>query len=83
MAEKNFADGLRFNTPSPKAPEFVKGQISINIEKFIPWAQANADQRGWINLDVKESKGGNIYCELNTFRKDWVPKAQSSEDIPF
>ena len=83
MAEKNFADGLRFTTPGPKTPSFVKGQISINIEKFIPWAQANADQRGWINLDVKESKGGNVYCELNTFRKDGVHKSPSSNDNPF
>ncbi|MDE2021116.1 MAG: hypothetical protein KGJ13_12335, partial [Patescibacteria group bacterium] len=53
----------------------VKGSISIQIEKFIPWAQAHADERGWINLDVKESKGGKIYCEVSS----WKPNRASSE----
>lgn len=81
MAEKQFADGIRFNTPSEKAPEFVKGTISIQIEKFIPWAQAHADERGWINLDVKESKGGKIYCEVSS----WKPnkKAETNDEPAF
>jgi transglutaminase-like putative cysteine protease len=70
MTEKNFANGLRFTTPSEKAPEWVKGQISVKLEDFIAWAQANVDERGWLNIDVKESKNGSLYCELNTYRRD-------------
>jgi hypothetical protein len=49
-------------------------------------------KNGWVNLDIKQSKGGNYYCELDT----WVakpksePKAEpvqadtsSGEDLPF
>ena len=67
---KNFADGLRFSLPSEKAPEWVKGQISVNVAKFLPWAEANQDERGWLNIDIKLSKNNSLYCELNTWKKD-------------
>ena len=78
MAEKNFATGLRFNTPSEKAPSWIKGQISIKLEDFMVWAQENVDERGWLNVDVKESKNGSLYCELNTYRRDKTGQNRTS-----
>ena len=66
--QKNFADGIRFTPPSPKAPTWVKGSISVQLEKFVEWAQQNVDDRGWLNLEVKESKGGKTYVELSTWK---------------
>ena len=76
---KNFPEGLRFSSPSEKAPEWVKGQISVNVAKFLPWAEANQDERGWINLDLKVSKNGNYYLELNEWRKDKTGQKRTIE----
>ena len=69
--EKVFADGIMFKVPHEKAPEFVKGKLSIKVEEFIPFLEDNASDTGWVNLDIKESKGGKMYLEVDT----WKPKA--------
>ncbi len=94
--EKKFADGIRFETPRPKAPHWIKGHIAVNMAKFAPWAEANQDERGWLNLDVKESKKGSLYVELDTYRRGGRQEAAagkeeqapaepevSPEDLPF
>ena len=69
MAEKKFADGLIFKRPNKKAPEFVKGKLSIKVDEFIAFLKAN-EQNGWVNLDMLKSKEkGSIYFTLN----DWKP----------
>ena len=66
--DKKFVDGMRFTTPRDKAPDWIKGHISVKVDEFVPWAQAHQDERGWLNIDVKESKGGKTYCELDEWR---------------
>ena len=80
MNDKNFVSGIRFNTPHAKAPSWVKGTISIKVDEFIAYAAANQDDRGWINIDVKESKGGNLYCELNTYQQNKAATAPHPEE---
>ncbi len=87
--EKVFADGFSFKR-NDNAPEFVVGKQSIKVDEAIAFLKANA-KNGWVNLDIKRAKGGNYYCELDT----WVakPKAEpaaavaadtaSGEDLPF
>jgi hypothetical protein len=69
MADKIFADGLIFKAPREGAPEFVKASISIKVAEFISFLEANVKPDGWLNLDVKESRGGKLYCELNTYQR--------------
>ena len=64
-----FADGIRFLKPSPKAPDWVKGHIAIKVEEFTNFINAN-QHNGWVDIDLKESKNGKLYLELNTFKKD-------------
>lgn len=78
MADKIFADGVFFKLPHDKAPKFVKGNISINVEKFGAFMTAQVNERGWINLDIKESKNGSIYVELNTYQSG-QQKAQPAQ----
>lgn len=66
--EKIFADGIRFQGPGPKAPQFVKGKISVKVDAFINFLQTHA-KNGWVNLDLKESKKGVLYLELNAWQK--------------
>ncbi len=35
--DKVFVDGLFFNLPRENSPEFVKGNLNIDMKKFIEW----------------------------------------------
>lgn len=66
---KEFIDGLFVNQRRENAPEFVKGSLSIAVDKFIPYLQAKANAKGYVNIDLLESQEGNLYAKLN----DWKP----------
>ena len=63
--EKNFADGFVFKR-NENAPEFVVGKLSVKVDEAIAWLKNNT-KNGWVNVDVKKSKGGNYYMELDTW----------------
>ena len=71
--ETIFADGFIFKRKE-NAPEFVVGSQSIKVEEAIAFLQAN-QKNGWVNLDIKQSKGGKYYCQLDT----WQPKPKSEK----
>lgn len=58
-----------FKRPREGAPDFVKGGISVKVEEFIKFLKAH-DNKGWVNLDLKKSKTGTLYLELNTYKKE-------------
>lgn len=72
--EKVFASGLIFKKKNEKAPDFVKGSLSVKVDEFIEFLKKN-ESNGWVNIDLKESKGGKYYAELNT----WKPKSNIEE----
>lgn len=69
MSDKIFADGVFFKKPREGAPGFVKGSVSIKLQDFKPFAEKHAND-GWINLDLKESQGGKLYFQLNTWKPE-------------
>jgi len=71
MSEKKFIDGL-FTSRRESAPEFVLANLSFKTEKFIEWLKQNTNSRGYCNVDVKRSRGGVPYSELN----EWKPQEQ-------
>ena len=85
--DKEFASGIYFNSPSDKAPDFVKGSLSVKPEAFISWLQSQKpNSKGYVRMSIKESKNGRLYVELDT----WEPKMPSEtmkddfeDDIPF
>lgn len=88
-----FVDGLMIKAPHENAPDFVKAQISIKVEDLGVWLRAKhkAGEK-WVNIDVKESKGGNWYAAVSTFkpreRAEAKPKGAGrfddmDDDIPF
>lgn len=85
--EAIFPKGIYFDRPREGAPEFVKGKININVEDAIAFLQTYKNQRGYVNLDLKKSKDGKLYLQLNTFVADLRrPDAEQEvkpEDIPF
>jgi hypothetical protein len=70
--EKVFAEGIIFKR-NDNAPDFVIGSMSVKVEEFVPFLQANS-KNGWTNLNVKKSQSGKIYVELDTFE----PKPQGA-----
>ena len=72
---KEFVDGLFVNNPRENAPDFVKGSLSIQADKFIPYLKSKANAKGYVNIDLLESKDGNLYPKLN----EWKPNAGNLE----
>lgn len=93
--EIEFVNGLIVKAPHEKAPSFVKASISIKVADLGMWLREKhkaGDE--WVNIDVKESKGGKWYAAVNTFKPEEksAPKsagkpansfADMSDDIPF
>jgi ribonuclease HI len=64
--EKVFANGFSFKK-NANAPEFVVGKMSIKADEAVEFIQENV-KNGWINIDIKQAKNGNYYCELDTYQ---------------
>lgn len=80
--ETEFADGLIVKAPHPKAPTFVKATVSIKVPELIAWLQKKGGE--WINLDIKESRGGKYYAAVSNYKpkeKDQQqPRRQEQDD---
>jgi len=75
--EKKFVDGMMFKRPKEGTPSFVKGNISIKFTEFMNFmVQNKAIGEEWMNLTLKESKGGKLYLELDT----WKPTPKGTEE---
>jgi len=76
--DKIFTTGLWFKEWAEPMPKFIKGKISIKVPDFIPFLQQHQNNGGYVNITVKESQKGIIYCELDTF----VPKPKVEQETP-
>ena len=77
--ENIFIDGMIWKNPHPKAPDFIKGNVAIDMKKFVEFARKH-HKDGWINIDLKQSaKTGNLYFALNQYSKDSAPTQTSPQ----
>jgi len=88
MPDKIFPKGINIRKPSENAPDFIKSNIGIHLGDFIAWAEQYTDVKGWINLDLKLSKEGKQYLELNQYKRNTTPTKSAqdeieSEELPF
>lgn len=74
--ERIFADGFIFKR-SEKAPDFVAGNMSVKVDEAITFLRNN-ERNGWVNLNVKKSRKGNYYIELDQFE----PKGSQQHEQP-
>ena len=72
--EKLFVDGMIIKRKE-NAPSFVKCSLAFKCKEFHEFMQKN-HKDGWLNVDIKVSKQGKIYAEVDT----WQPKAESGGD---
>jgi hypothetical protein len=81
VQEKVFAEGFSFKRREG-APDFVIGRQSIKVEEAVHFLKQH-QKKGWVNIDIKQSKGGTYYCELDTWEA--TPKVQETakeEEFP-
>ena len=64
--EIQFVKGLLVKAPNPKAPDFVKASISIKVAELQEWLSTQSGE--WVNIDVKEARGGRWYAAVNTYK---------------
>lgn len=67
MSDKNFVNGLVVKR-NEKAPEFVICNLSFKAGDFVKYIGENS-KNGWLNVDIKLSKGGKYYAEKNIWEK--------------
>lgn len=65
---------MRLWPPHERAPEFIKGNLSIHVVTFAEWASQHTDAKGFVKLDLKESRDKTLYLSLNTWKKDEPPR---------
>lgn len=70
------ASGFYFDRPRDGSPDFVKGKISVQIEKAIPFLEKYANEKKYVNLDLLVSKEGKLYLRLN----NWKPETKTAEE---
>ena len=75
--EKKLIDGLIAKKPHENAPDFLIANVSIKVEELKKFLDDN-QENGWVNIDIKESKGGKYYADLN----DWKPDASMKKEEP-
>ncbi len=78
-----FVDGMRFDRPAEGSPTWIKGKISFNVAKFVEFlkaqrAEGNISEKGYLNVDLKESKNKMLYLEVNTW-KPTTPKTEATK----
>lgn len=77
---KEFVTGA-FAYKRENSPAFIIANLSFN-EKFIDYLKNHFNEKGYVNLDLKLSKEGKMYLDLN----DWKPSDSTTpirqEEIP-
>jgi len=66
--ESTLPEGFFLKPPHDNAPAWIKGEIGIKIDTAIEYLKKVQNDKGYVNLTLKESKAGKLYLDLNTFQ---------------
>ena len=69
--------GIIFKKPREGAPDYIKGQLSFKVDEACAFLQEHVNN-GWVNIDIKKSKEGKMYLQLNTWKKQGEPSGELS-----
>lgn len=77
-----FPDGLSYYLPHHQAPSFIKGEILVQPQKLVAFLKENKQHttpKGYFKFVLKESKGGNLYLSLDTYKQVPADKTPDPE----
>jgi hypothetical protein len=79
---KIFAKGMNV-TRNDNAPDFILCKLGIRCKDFFEFMKEHED-KGWVNIEIKESKDGKLYAELDTWKPNQEDRRpQDDDDYPF
>ena len=80
-----YLEGFWVEKPHPKSSDFVIAKVSLNVEKLAKAINERGDK--FINLQIKESKEGKFYAEIDEWKpeskENWYDNNKKDEDFPF
>jgi hypothetical protein len=76
-----FVNGLIFKPKHQNAPDFVQGKLSINVKNLREWLDTQTGE--WVNADIKQSKEGKYYIQVDEYKAPEPTTAEPETDLPF
>jgi hypothetical protein len=76
--EAIFAEGISVFQPRETAPDFVLGEVVVDVNQFVNWVKQNQTYLGndkKLRLNLKRSQNGKPYMDVNTYKPQ--PKQQA------
>ena len=77
-----FPKGISIKEARKEAPDFVKGDVGINLKKFVEWAKPKISEAGWVNLSLNISAKGNYYFSFYNKNGEEVGNVKAKEELP-
>jgi len=77
-----FPKGISIKEARKEAPDFVKGDVGINLKKFVEWAKPKISEAGWVNLSLNLSAKGNLYFSFYNKNGEEVGNVKAKEELP-
>lgn len=74
-----YPTGLFAKKPHEKAPQFIKGKLSVKRDEFINWLQTQETE--WVNFDVKEGQDGKYYVQVDEWKPNNGLSQTQADDI--
>jgi hypothetical protein len=81
MSDRDFADGLYVKEPWPNSPDFVKFRINIEKERLMAWLLTQETDKGWINMEVKLNKKGELFADVQRGKGQQAPVVQQQPEV--
>jgi hypothetical protein len=93
MADQILPKGIRLFNKHQNAPEFVIGTMVITPNDLVAWLKEQPELMTEYNgakqirLQILKSKDGNLYCSVDTYKKDataaaGTTMAQAATELP-
>ena len=71
VVQGDLPKGFFVSKPRDGAPSFVKGSMSLRLDEAKEYLETlHANEKGYVNFDILESKAGKYYLKLNTWKPD-------------
>jgi len=77
-----FPKGISIKEARKEAPDFVKGDVGINLKQFVEWAKPRLSEGGWVNLSLNLSAKGNLYFSFYDKNGEEVGNVKAKEELP-